>query len=80
MEALSDEHGERFFQNISQIEKRCSGEWSSNVLADCCWSLILVTLTGEYKRQKKTKGCVMIFFLVRVPYVETLFITWRYIL
>ena len=56
MGVVSDEHGESFYQDISQIEKKCSGEWSSNILVDCCLSLILVTLTGEYKKQKKTKG------------------------
>jgi hypothetical protein len=59
---VSDEHGESFYQDISQMEKRCSGEWSSNILADCSWSLILVTLTGEYKRQKKTKEVCNDFF------------------
>lgn len=83
MGAVSDEHGERFCQDVSQIEKRCSGEWSSNVLANCCWSLILVTLTGEYKRQKKTKGVgneFFFFFLARVPYVQTLSFIRRYML
>jgi hypothetical protein len=55
MGVVSDKHGESFYQDISQIEKTCSGEWGSNILADCCWILILVTLTGEYKRQKKRK-------------------------
>jgi hypothetical protein len=62
MRAVFDEHDERFYQNISQIEKRCSGEWSSNILADSCWSLIRETLTGECKRQKKTKGVSNDFF------------------
>jgi hypothetical protein len=31
---ISDEHGESFFQDISQIEKRYSGELSPNMLAD----------------------------------------------
>jgi len=35
MGAVFDEHGERFCQDISQIEKRCSGERNSNVLVDC---------------------------------------------
>jgi hypothetical protein len=62
MRAVFDEHGERFYQNISQIEKRYSREWSSNILAESCWSLIRETLTGECKRQKKTKGVCNNFF------------------
>jgi len=81
MGAVSNERDERFYQDISLIEKRYSGEWISNILTDCCWSLILVTLTGEYKRQMKTNGvCNEFFFLVRVPYVETLPIIWWYVL
>jgi hypothetical protein len=53
MEDLSDEHGEKFHQDISHIEKRCSGKQSSHVLADYYWSLIRETPTGEYKGQKK---------------------------
>ena len=36
---VSDEHGERFHQDISVIEKRYQGKFSPNMLADYCWSL-----------------------------------------
>jgi len=52
---VSDEGGESFHQDISQIKKRYSGKWSRNMSADCCWSLIKETSTGESKRQKKMK-------------------------
>ena len=52
---ISDEHGESFHLGISQIEKKCSGKWSPNMLANYCWCLISETLTDENKRQKKTK-------------------------
>ena len=55
MGAVSDEHGERFYQDISEYQETYSGKWSPNMLADYCWSLIRKTLTGENKRQKKTK-------------------------
>jgi len=45
----------KFRQDISQIEKRYTGKWSPNMLADYCWSFIRETPTGENKRQKKTK-------------------------
>jgi len=36
---VSDEHGERFHQDILIIEKRYQGEWTSSMLADYCWTL-----------------------------------------
>ena len=36
---VSDEHGERFHQEISCMEKRYQGKWSPQMLADYCWSL-----------------------------------------
>ncbi|UYV81741.1 hypothetical protein LAZ67_20002178 [Cordylochernes scorpioides] len=37
--AVSDEHGERFHQDISSMEKRYQGKWSPVMLADYCWNL-----------------------------------------
>ncbi|UYV84312.1 K02A2.6-like [Cordylochernes scorpioides] len=37
--AVSDEHGERFHQDISSMEKRYQGKWSPCMLADYCWTL-----------------------------------------
>jgi hypothetical protein len=34
--AVSDEHGERFQQDISNMGKRCRGKWSLSVLFDYC--------------------------------------------
>ena len=34
MEAVNDEHGERFYQEIATIEKRFKGKWSENALAN----------------------------------------------
>jgi len=34
--ALSDEHGERFQQDISSMEKRYQGKWNCAMLADYC--------------------------------------------
>jgi hypothetical protein len=55
MGAVSDEHGERYNHDISQIEKRYSRKWSPNMFADCCWSLIMETPTSKYERPTKTK-------------------------
>ncbi|UYV69337.1 hypothetical protein LAZ67_6003267 [Cordylochernes scorpioides] len=37
--AVSHEHGERFYQDISSMEKRYQGKWSPGMLADYCWTL-----------------------------------------
>ena len=34
--AVSDEHGERFHQDIAEIGKRYQGMWSVGALADYC--------------------------------------------
>jgi hypothetical protein len=36
---VSDEHGERFHQDISNMEKRYQGKWSLSMVADYCWTL-----------------------------------------
>lgn len=36
---VSDEHGERFHQDISMVENRYKGKWSPAMLADFCWTL-----------------------------------------
>ncbi|UYV72105.1 hypothetical protein LAZ67_9001826 [Cordylochernes scorpioides] len=36
---VSDEHGERFHQDTSSMEKRYQGKWSPGMLADFCWTL-----------------------------------------
>lgn len=53
--AISDEHGERFHQDIASIEKRYIGKWSPNMLADYCWTLIRDTSSLSYKRKSSRK-------------------------
>jgi hypothetical protein len=36
---VSDEHGERFHQDIIVMEKRYKGKWTSSMLADYGWTL-----------------------------------------
>jgi len=53
--ALSDEHGERFHQDISTMENRHKGKWSPAMLADYCWTVVRDAPDVEYKRQAKIK-------------------------
>jgi len=59
---VSDEHGERFHQDISSMEKRYQGKWDWAMLADYCWTLARDVPTMEYKRQAKRKKNYMILF------------------
>lgn len=51
MGSVSDEHGERFHQDVVAFEKRFQGRWEPAMLADYCWSLIRETPATEYKRK-----------------------------
>ena len=51
--AVSDEHGERFHQDIAVIEKRFKGKWSTGMLAEYCWSLKQDKPEQEHKRRRR---------------------------
>ncbi|GFX31140.1 uncharacterized protein TNCV_2026431 [Trichonephila clavipes] len=37
--AVSEEQGERFHQDIKEMERRYQGRWNVNTMADYCWML-----------------------------------------
>ena len=49
---VSDEHGERFHQQIATMEKSYQGKWSTSILADC-WTLARNAPEQLHKRQTK---------------------------
>lgn len=51
--AVSDEHGERFHQDIARMESRYKGKWSPAMLADFCWNLMRDQPHVSHKRQRK---------------------------
>jgi hypothetical protein len=53
--AVSDEHGERFHQDIAVMEKRYQGKLSVNMLSDYCWSIIRDVPETNYKRKSQAK-------------------------
>lgn len=53
---VSDEHGERFHQDISVMESRYKGKWNTNMLADYCWTLIRDVPEAIYKRKSSAKS------------------------
>jgi hypothetical protein len=50
---VSDEHGERFHQEIATMEKLYKGKWSNSMLAEYCWKLIRNAPQQLHKRQAK---------------------------
>ena len=52
--AVSDEHGERFNQEISTMVKRYRGKWSSSMLADYCWILGSNVPRARYSKNSST--------------------------
>ena len=51
---VNDEHGERFHQDITAMEKRYQGKWNPSILADYCWNKVRDNPADEYKRQAKS--------------------------
>lgn len=50
--AVSDEHGERFHQDISSFESRYQGRWNPNMLSDYCWSVKRDEPMAKHKQRK----------------------------
>jgi len=46
--ALSDEHVERFHQDISVMEHRYKGKWSTAMLGDYCWMMKMDAPEAKY--------------------------------
>ena len=56
MGAVSDEHGERFRQDIATTGKSFKGKLSKNALADCCWNLMTDEAKAHVRRACKRKS------------------------
>jgi len=50
---VSDEHGKRFHEEITTMEKKYQGKWSTSMLIDYCWSLARNAPEQLHKRQAK---------------------------
>jgi hypothetical protein len=48
---FSDEHGERFHEDIMAMEKRYQGKWTSSMLAEYCWTLKSDVPDVKYRRK-----------------------------
>ena len=54
---FSEEHGERFRQDIESMEKRYKGHWNSAMMGDYIWSLLRQDKSGH-----KRKACSTMHF------------------
>lgn len=52
--AYSEEQGERFHQDVRDIERRYQGRWDVSMLADYCWMLKRETKEGNQKRVRRS--------------------------
>jgi len=48
---VSDEHCERFHQDIMTMEKRYQSKWTSSMLADCCCTLKRDVPEAKFRRK-----------------------------
>ena len=72
---LSDEHGERFYQDISVMEHRYKGKWSAAMLGGYCWMMKLDAPETKYHRQAKRtrRYCQFLFlFIVHITLIMLL--------
>jgi len=53
--AFSEEQGERFHQDISEMERRYQGRWNVNIIADYCWGLNRHNAAAEYSRKSRKR-------------------------
>ena len=52
--AVSDEHGERFHQDISALEKRYQGQSGARMLSDYCWTMKRDVSDAKHRRKSTT--------------------------
>ena len=60
---MSDDHGDRFHQDISIIEQRYKEKWSAAMLADICWMVKRDVPEAEYHRhaKRRQRNCFIVF-------------------
>ena len=51
--AVSDEHGERFHQDITKMESNYQGKWNPGMMGDFCWTLLRDIPEAKYIRSSK---------------------------
>ena len=67
---FSEEHGERFHQDIEPMERRYKGRWDSAIMGDYIWSLIRQDKSG-HKRESSLNIAFLndFYYLKKLCYV-----------
>jgi hypothetical protein len=52
--AVSEEQGERFHQDLKDVERRYQGRWDVNMMTDYCWSIAHDDPSSEHSRTSRT--------------------------
>ena len=52
---VSEEHGERFHQDIKCMETRYQDRWDVSMMADYCWCLKRDSMSSEVARKTKRR-------------------------
>lgn len=53
---MSEEQGEKFHQDIKEMERRYQGQWNVTMLADYCWNLKRNEVGVSHKRKSGTRS------------------------
>jgi hypothetical protein len=53
--AVSEEQGERFHQELKDVERRYQGRRDVNMMADYCWSIARDDPSREHSRTSRTQ-------------------------
>jgi hypothetical protein len=54
--AVSEEQGERFHQDIKEMERRHQGRWNVNMMGDYCWTLHRDVPETSHKRKTNIRS------------------------
>jgi hypothetical protein len=54
--AVGEEQGERFHQDIKEMERRYQGRWNVNMIGDCCWTLHREIPETSHKRKSNIRS------------------------
>ena len=54
--AVSEEQGERFHQDMKELERRYQGHWDVSMMADYCWMIDRTNSEKAYKRIATRRG------------------------
>ena len=55
LSVISEEHGERFHQDIKSMETRYQGRWDVSTIAEYCWCLKYDCKSSEMARKAKRR-------------------------